>query len=728
MHKLCNAEEDLQSVYVPGDVVIAGLFPIHNTNHTSKLCDLKSYNTDVLLYSQAMVYAIEEINNSSLLESGVKIGYVMYDTCSDVSTALTATLKLLEGQTLNKESCYAFNSSYTNSTIKAVIGERSSEISVAVARLLALTRMPQISYASTSELLKSRDKFPSFFRTVPNDMHQAKDIANLIKELNFVPVGIIGSNDEYGKYGAESLSDFLKEHDMCVEFKEIISDPSKDVDKLGNLLQNSRAEAIVLFTNAENAQMILNKTITLGINRTWIGSDAWSTSNTMLNLPYIPGRILGITCKRNMMSDFVTYVKQIINQTRMSEGFLKLLNDTSATMPVNDGQNCVSQKCLMDFIDKYDSYEPYTVYLAVKFISHALQSLLKSTNTDFSPRLLTDIIKNLTLPMNNKTFSEYGDLDIGYDILEWNKESISTIKTRTKCEKCNNSNDCDFLKWTDSRSITLGVFTTIGLLITLTVAILLIKYVNTPVVKATGGCLCVPTLVSLLGCFTSVYFFLGKPSNVLCMTGMPLFNLSFTVCVSSILANLLQIYIGFSFKTKLGNWLKWINRPAIVLMTGTSVQVALCTRWLVQNPPVMQVKTYVECSEGGVGYFIATLVYNALLCIISFAFAYKGKQLPDLYKNASFIKISMFIYLVVWIVFINVFIKEDDKFKGFYKALAILVSSYGILICHFAPKCYILVWKKEQNDVNKIAEYIRKYYENKEISVFTCRQTQSDAT
>lgn len=251
---------------------------------------------------------------------------------------------------------------------------------------------------------------------------------------------------------------------------------------------------------------------------------------------------------------------------------------------------------------------------------------------------------------------------------------------------------------------------------TITIAILLIKYFNTPVVKATGGCICAPMLVSLMGCFSSVYFLIGKRNDLTCKTGMPLFHLSFTVCVSSILANLLQIYLGFTFKNKFSIWLKQIHWPPVILMACSSVQVALCTMWLVKNPPGLQKG---RCTIENNGYFTAVLMYNALLCIVSFVFAYKGQHLPDLYKNASFIKISMLIYIVVWIVLMQTFLKEDDKYVDVYKALGILVSSYGILISHFAPKCYVLIWKKELNDVNKIAEYIRKYYESNEIPVFT---------
>ncbi|KAL7861896.1 hypothetical protein SRHO_G00133370 [Serrasalmus rhombeus] len=538
------------------------------------MCDLASTDMEVLLYSQAMIYTIERINNSSLLPE-VKIGYEIYDTCSSVFTALRASLNLMNGESPD-QTCLIPNDD-VNNTVKAVIGERSSEVSVAVARLLALPLMTQISYASTSELLSSRSKFPSFFRTVPSDKHQTDAIAQLVHKLNFVPVGIIGSEDEYGKNGAESLTDDFKQYNICLEFKIILpADFSQNstFTELEDTLAKTRAEAIVLFTKETNAMVILKKAIMAGLNRTWIASDAWSTSKDILELEHLSkcGRIYGITCKRNKVSQF----------------------------------NC-SKSCNPGF-------ELYTV----------------------NP-----------------------------------KEPC--CKGCKRCEPNFFSNDA---------------------------------------------------LFSLLACFISPFFFMGEPTDANCRAGLPLFSLSFTICASCILANLLQISVGFSFKLKLGVWLKRVNQPVIVVLVCVSVQVVICAFWLIKRPPFRTGKNNEDsfilgCNEGSIELFVATQAYIALLCVICFFFAYKGRKLPDLYKNGRFITISMLIYLVVWIIFIPIYIQEHGKNERAIEASAILVSGYGILCCHFAPKCYILLFKKEMNDENVIAEYIRNHYEKKGIRIMS---------
>lgn len=167
-----------------------------------------------------------------------------------------------------------------------------------------------------------------------------------------------------------------------MEFKEILI---SEYLNISSRLQSSHSEAIVLFTNADDAKMILGETIKLRQNRTWIGSDGWSTSDMVYqSLPYVPGKILGVTCKTIKMANFVSHVKEIINHPEISDGFLgHALKNESAPMSVNDTQNCITRKCLMDFIDNYNSYEPYTVYLAVKFISEAVQRIIKTNQIDF---------------------------------------------------------------------------------------------------------------------------------------------------------------------------------------------------------------------------------------------------------------------------------------------------------------------------------------------------------
>lgn len=100
----------------------------------------------MLARAQAMIYAIEKISESHLLP-GVAIGYKMYDTCTDVSVATKETLKIFEGSNGNPHMCPLLEEAHGTSAqgVKVVIGERDSETSAVVGRLLALPMVAQVN-------------------------------------------------------------------------------------------------------------------------------------------------------------------------------------------------------------------------------------------------------------------------------------------------------------------------------------------------------------------------------------------------------------------------------------------------------------------------------------------------------------------------------------------------------------------------------------------------------
>lgn len=93
-----------------------------------------------------MIYAITQINQSTpRLLHGLTLGYDIYDTCGDVSLAIIATLQMLKNQS-QPENCQP---ALPEPQVKAVIGERFSEVSVAVARVVALSSLAQVCFLCT---------------------------------------------------------------------------------------------------------------------------------------------------------------------------------------------------------------------------------------------------------------------------------------------------------------------------------------------------------------------------------------------------------------------------------------------------------------------------------------------------------------------------------------------------------------------------------------------------
>uniref|UniRef100_A0A3Q4HDW7 Receptor ligand binding region domain-containing protein n=1 Tax=Neolamprologus brichardi TaxID=32507 RepID=A0A3Q4HDW7_NEOBR len=367
--------------YSPGNIIIGGLFPIHlktNRTNTSAPLSCSDYGSKTFLHSQVMIYAISKINLPN-----ITIGYDIYDTCGDVGLALRATLQLLKNQS-DPESCLVpadAQSKLPEPKTKVVIGERYSEVSIAVARIVALSSVAQISYASTSELLSSKFKFPTFLRTVPSDKYQTRGIIELVKIFHWKTVIIVGSDDEYGKHGSDSLQDNFNNKRICIEFVHILSanfktnNHSMDRTELNELLkkiQNSSAEAIIIFTKESNAEIILEAAIKHRVNRTWIASDAWSSSSKISAISGIKlaGEVFGFIYKQKEVPGFKDHVMSMFNGTNNT-----ILRDyqTQHLLSLNKSEE-ERKQYLASYIDQDESYG---IYIAVRVIAEGLRRLLK---------------------------------------------------------------------------------------------------------------------------------------------------------------------------------------------------------------------------------------------------------------------------------------------------------------------------------------------------------------
>ncbi|TNN52035.1 G-protein coupled receptor family C group 6 member A [Liparis tanakae] len=655
----------------------------------------------MFLRTQVMIYAIREINQRvPRVLPNVSIGYEIYDTCGDVSFAIRATLQLLRNQS-DARSCLVpedFQTVLPEPETKAVIGESSSEVSIAVARVLALSSVTQIGYAATSQVLSRKLKFPTFLRTIPSDEHQTKAIVDLVVKFNWKTVIVVGSDDEHGRYGSDNLEDLFRAEDICVEFIEILPGSfylnnytHVYVTELIRKINESSAEAVILFTGESNVAVIMEAAIQHGLNRTWIATNTWSTSNTISTLLDIEGvgEVFGFVSKRNEVPGFKDYVLSIFNGP--SNSFLKHyldhcadLDDEFSCLQENGERDCSTTdshaSCLADYIDRDMSY---SIYLAVEVIALGLRSLLKCDDHHCKRQ----------------------------ECKRCSAEQYSSPR-RNECI----SKTVEFLQRSDPFVCVLSALAVLGIAVTVAFAAAFTVYWGTPVVKAVGGYLCLLELLSLLLCFSLTFSFAGRPTGDTCMVGLPLYGIAFSLCIACILANLLQISLGFSFEVGGRSWAKRLHQPAVLVTIVTGIQVGLCMSWLVLYPPragqvIFKETILKQCEKGSNEFFIAMLTYNSFLALVCFVFAFKGRKLPDLYKNARLIAVSMLLFLIVWVFLIPIYISLIGKYKRATESTAILISSYSILGCHLAPKCYIMVFKKELNDKNAIAEYIRKHYE-----------------
>lgn len=221
-------------------------------------------------------------------------------------------------------------------------------------------------------------------------------------QFNWKSVAIIGSDDEYGKYGSDNLMNIFTEmNDLCIEFIDILpgyfpknnSQTHVRLAELVTAINESSAEAIIVFTKTINVEIIMEAAIEHNLNRTWIASDSWSTSTAISALPGIEraGEVYGFISKRNEVPNFKDYVLSVFNGTTNAilEHYLSLYplcsNQSDKNRESNCSQasrqegskQCLDISCLATYIDQDESYN---IYLAVQVIAEGLRHLLKCDN------------------------------------------------------------------------------------------------------------------------------------------------------------------------------------------------------------------------------------------------------------------------------------------------------------------------------------------------------------
>ena len=80
--------------------------------------------------------------------------------------------------------------------VSGVVGTSFSSVSIAVASLLQLFRIPQISHAATAVVLSDKSRYDYFCCTVPPDSLRARTTAAIIM-FNWIYVIAIHLDDDY---------------------------------------------------------------------------------------------------------------------------------------------------------------------------------------------------------------------------------------------------------------------------------------------------------------------------------------------------------------------------------------------------------------------------------------------------------------------------------------------------------------------------------------------------
>ena len=370
------------------DFVFGGLFPIHATDPNSGGGQCGSRLPERgLERMEAMLFALDLINNDTELLAGLKIGYDVRDTCASENIGLDEALDLIiVGSQLDILSCqtspvFGMNdSALADPPTTGIIGAANSGVSVPVAGLGRLLQIPQISYSSSSAVLSNRDRYEYFYRTIPPDDQQVRAMIDVLLKFNWTYVSAIHTVNAYGEGGIKEFRRLADQHNICIELDRGIRDDFDDSDfnELTSSLIESLPDVVINFVDEKTAGSLLSRIAnsTAATRFTWIASDAWARSTELAyKFSETAAGLYGIAPLTNHVSQFQEYFSQLtIDSNRRNPWFPEYFSMYAECNLETD--SCMRNQSITDFARyEQDDVAPLVID-AVYAYAHALQNFL----------------------------------------------------------------------------------------------------------------------------------------------------------------------------------------------------------------------------------------------------------------------------------------------------------------------------------------------------------------
>ena len=821
------------------DFVLGGLFPIHtDANEGAKCGEIrKERGTERM---EAMLYAIDKINNDTNLLPNFTLGYDIRDTCNSENIGLDEGIDLLvAGNQLDSESCGDTYSSglgnYSTSVpTSVVIGAAASGVSVPVATLLRLFKVPQVSYASSSARLNNRDRYGYFFRTIPPDNLQAEAMIDLCKNFGWKYVSTIYTNNFYGEPGIDEFRKLAEKNKICIDVnKGIDSDFNKtDFQRLANLLLNSSANVVVLFASQGNADKLFEQIDILntlnGTNRRflWIASDAWARSiNVVHKYNESLAGLFGFAPYTNFSEGFMEYFSQLNLSNNERNPWFEEFYNASHNCTLNS--SCNLNLSITDAPKyKQGNFIPLVID-AVYSAAHAIQDFINANcdkpftwarnsmtcnggKRELTGPVLLEYLRNVSFvsPTGRKiNFNDEGNTKGQYEILNyqrvnnsvydfisvglWNEaeqpgkrlsfhpqldsslqfgisesgeilgsresqchlckfgqynrrvegsccstcdnclgNKTSNSSSATECSECsfkywgnnplNGSNSCvlideSFLKNSDPWSIVLMIIACLGILAIIFVTIVMIKYWNTPIVKSSAREQMILLLIGISASFLSTFFFVSKPSSVICFFQRFSLWFCFSLILGAILIKLIRIariflratssssrprftepyyQVLFTFIVVIGQMILFII-SLVVVHPQSSEDTKLNTDNNFDYPTLI-----ISCRNPHIAMLIIQVIYDTIIIIACNALAILTIRFPENFNESKYVSFATFALGLIWLTFIPTYFATENKSRTAVISFALNLTGFVVLLCIFGPRIFIMIFLPERNTLD----------------------------
>ncbi|XP_044273012.1 vomeronasal type-2 receptor 26-like [Varanus komodoensis] len=165
----------------------------------------------------ALTFAVKEINESPHILPNHTLGFRIYDSYENARRTCQATLRLLsvQEQLVPNYKCHIHNN------LIAVIEALDSEVSLNVANILDIYKIPQLIYGVAPVM---NDKTPGlpFYQMVPHETLQYEGILSLLLHFSWKWIGLVFMDNDNGERFLQTVFPMFSKRGVCFAFIEKI--------------------------------------------------------------------------------------------------------------------------------------------------------------------------------------------------------------------------------------------------------------------------------------------------------------------------------------------------------------------------------------------------------------------------------------------------------------------------------------------------------------------------
>ena len=321
-----------------------------------------------------------------------------------------------------------------------------------------------------------------------------------------------------------------------------------------------------------------------------------------------------------------------------------------------------------------------------------------------------------------------------WDCIKCPKGTVSTENGSTNCTKCDletksneEQNKCEKLPiinitHTTASGIAITLMALIGVILTLLVCGIYIKFYNSPIVKASNREISFLLLFGILSLHILAVLELSEPSHPLCTAASFWRYFALNLCITVLFLKTMRITSVFEVDKVaqlFAPCYKTLTRQSVFLSVMNLASVCLLVPWMFLDSPkrkkIIRFDEYVflVCkpfeTNAGLAFFISVYAYTLIVAFLCTYYAFKARGIPENFNETRYIGFSMYILLLSSLAYYPVAFAFESWYVTIVSCTTTLVTSFGLLGCMFGPRIYILFFQSQQNTIQSIRSQVMDF-------------------